>query len=204
MKRLWAPEEIEELAGGTFDEKSEPYIGNITISQGGRSISYPGISKSGNPNVPNIHVGQSGGGPALAGYIQIQGPGASRISISESSSGRKGGITLSSENPIKYESTTARGNILNGDAQIGTYTIEYIQCDNIGAITFSGIGTINLTFTTAPSGAITLSGSAPDFTGVVLETTSGEQAFVSCVDGTLHFSGTSTGTFKGGVTLFKN
>ena len=100
---------------------------------------------------------------------------------------------------------TANGNIKEASTTIGTYELKFFQSyDYDSDEAYTGSGSLTLNITTAASGTITLEESTANFTGVLIDTTSGEQALVSCVNGTLHFSSSSTGTFKGGVTLFSN
>lgn len=201
MKRLWAPEEINEIAKtikpGEIISYSPEYnwgmvYGQDSVNGGGGLIICEfengkpkeealGVIISSSLNEVDIQPGQVYKLDDGTYYLDYQ---------QEQQYLRIGGN-------LRYDLDNYSGSISGG---IGNYTIEGKKFGPNEV----GFGTLTLNITSAPSETMTIEGNPPNFTGVLIDIASGEQALVSCVNGLLHSSSSSTGTFKGGVTFFSN
>ena len=190
MKRLWAPEEIKEVARTIkpgekvyfegFDESpSYIFVGYSTVE--GTTALY--ISGSYYPEEGNKVIGFYGK------YLLIG-------SVSDDSQ-EVNGVSIPTINDMEVVLTTEEysGDIMQSGSKIGTYKVKTSG--------FINQVTCTIELTTAPSGPLTLTKNPINFSGVLTNSTSGEQVMVSYYQAkTFYFNATSTGTFKGGVTFF--
>lgn len=222
MKRLWAPEEINEIAK-TFEpgEKIKLYYDGTysdyaEFSSSGFKIDFSERQGDGSNYV--VEIGVQNSSFAIYNYIDEEPTGAISINgegvaidgveiyIGDYGMSSPSSITLA-KNP-KQPSIEITGDAMKDSSKVGTYTIRYVPLYDKNGNLVSGNGTIAISLTSTLADSMVALEGTEDLKATIMGFSSSNQAVAGAiVNGILVCALPSTnlsGNIEGSISVFNN